>query len=292
MEEKRFDLHMHSNCSDGSDAPALVVEHAKDAGLALMALTDHDTVCGVPEALEAGRAQGVAVLPALEMDTEYPGEMHILGLGVDIESPALTHALAVAGERRIARNRVILERLKAAGYDIAPFLSGAEGSVTRLHIALALIEAGYAESIHDAFARYLRRGGPGYYTVTRFSPEEVLSILLAAGGTPVWAHPYHLEGNLLPALDMLVANGLMGIEAYHPSASEGQSKTLLSLARQRKLLVTCGSDSHGSHRQNTFCGCTWRDTPELNQTFDFLSSTYFPHPSTKNRIESTGRAAN
>lgn len=269
MGEHKFDLHTHSNCSDGADTPREIVQKAKENGLALMALTDHDTVNGVNEALLAGRAAGVTVLPALEMDTEWTAEMHILGLDVDVQSEALTNALALAMRRRIERNRVIFERLRRAGCDVEPLITRTEGSVTRLHIALALVDGGYAADLRDAFSRYLLRGAPGYYAVQRFSPEEVVSIIRAASGVPVWAHPFH-GGNVHKELAMLVSAGITGVEAYHPSATEGQSSVLLSLARQHGLLVTCGSDCHGAHRAGVAVGCTWRDTQPLAETYDFF----------------------
>lgn len=270
MEEHRFDLHLHSDRSDGADAPEAVVQKAKQNGVALIALTDHDTIDGVADAQRAGRQAGVAVLPAMEMDAEWPSEMHILGLDMDVGSEALNSALETAKQRRIARNRVIFDKLRAAGYDAEPYLMRTIGSVTKLHIALALVSAGYAKDASDAFGRFLRRGCPGYYTVTRFSPEEVVSIIRAASGVPVWAHPFHGGGNLHAEWDMLAACGVGGVEAYHPSATEGQSAILVSLAQQRGMLVTCGSDSHGAYRRSAAIGCTWRDTKPLAETYEFF----------------------
>ena len=267
---ERFDLHMHSVCSDGADEPRVLVQRATEAGVRLLALTDHDCVLGVQEAVAAGKEAGARVLPAVEMDTEWPGEMHILGLDVDVTESHFTGMLEIARERRIARNKVIFERLAQAGYDVLPHLGRPIGTVTRLHIALALIDAGYAENIRQAFDRYLRRGCPGYFAMPRFSPQEVVGGILGAGGVPVWAHPFHSGNNVHKMLDMLCAAGLMGIEAYHPSCTEGESEVLVSLARQKSLLVTCGSDSHGANRPGVVPGCTWRDTPELNHTFAFF----------------------
>ena len=267
---QKFDLHMHSACSDGADSPQQVVENAVDAGLSLMALTDHDTMAGTESALAAGGRLGIRVLPSLEMDTEWPSEVHILGIDVNGKDPGLTDALKTAALRRDRRNAVILEKLKASGVDVAPCLHREEGSVTRLHIALAIVEAGYAHSLSDAFSRFLRKGMPGYYTVERFSPEDVIRLILDAGGVPIWAHPFHAAGNLTELLDRLKGAGLMGMEVYHSSATEGQSRTLLSIAAQHKLLVTCGSDSHGANRPQATIGCTWRDTPELAHAYAYF----------------------
>ena len=270
MSENRFDLHMHSSCSDGFDPPAQVVRNAAGEGVRLMALTDHDSVQGVPEAREEGERQGVVVLPAIEMDCEWSSELHMLGLDIDPEHPRLRAALDKAAARRVARNREIIARLSAAGYDIAPYLTRAGSSVTRLHIALALVDAGFAQDTRDAFARYLLPGRPGYYKVERFSPEEVIGLVLAAGGVPVWAHPCHARGNIRALGERLRAWGLMGLEVYHPSATAGESELLLSMARQMKLLASCGSDCHGANKPGVRIGCTWRPSPELEQTRAFF----------------------
>ncbi len=261
---------MHSRCSDGTDRPCAVVQKAAEAGLRLMALTDHDCTMGVEEAVAEGIKQNIPVLPAVEMDTEWPGELHILGLDIDISNPRFVELLKKARQRRIARNESILERLRKAGYDPTACLTRSIGSTTRLHIALALVDAGYAKDLRDAFDQYLRRGRVGYCAVPRFTPEEVVSAILGAGGVPVWAHPFHGGQNVHKMLDMLKSAGIVGLEAYHPSATEGEAETLLSLAGQNGLLVTCGSDSHGLNRPGVTLGCTWRDTPELTATYDFF----------------------
>ena len=270
MSDKKMDLHMHSLCSDGADRPCEVVQRAAEAGLSLIALTDHDCTMGVAQAVAEGRKQNIRVLPAVEMDTESPGELHILGVDIDLADPRFVALLETARQRRIVRNETILERLKAAGYDLTACLTRSIGSTTRLHIALALVDAGYAKDLRDAFGRYLRRGCVGYCTVPRFSPEEVVSAILGAGGVPVWAHPFHGGQNVHRMLDMLKSAGLRGLEAYHPSATEGEAETLLSLAKQNGLLVTCGSDSHGANRPGVTLGCTWRDTPELAAAYEFF----------------------
>jgi len=263
---------MHSEWSDGTDAPAAMVQKAALSGVGLMALTDHDCVLGVDEALSQGVLSSVTVLPAVEMDTNWPGEMHILGLGIDVTEPRLAEMLETARLRRAERNVAILELLDQAGYPIGQYLSRAPGSATRLHIALALVEAGYAENLRDAFARYLRKGCPGFYAIRRFTPEEVVAGILGAGGVPIWAHPFHGGQNVHQMLEMLYSAGIQGIEVYHPSASAGESEILLSLAQQYRLLVTCGSDCHGANRPAVSIGCTWRDTPELAETYHFFTA--------------------
>ena len=263
---------MHSVCSDGGDAPSRVIENAAARGVTLAALTDHDGVAGVREALDAGKRFGVRVLPSLEMDTEWPHELHILGLDLNIDDADLQNALETARKRRVERNAEIIRRLEAAGYEVERYMSRRAEVATRLHIALALVRGGYAETLHDAFQTYLRRGKPGYYTVERFSPEEVVSLIRGAGGVPVWAHPTHGNPNLHALAEKLQSMGVMGLEAYHPSIGEGDSDTLVSIARQNGMIVTCGSDYHGANRPDVVIGQSWHDVPALNECRAFFES--------------------
>lgn len=267
-----IDLHMHSRCSDGSDAPADVIQQAAQRGVTLAALTDHDCVTGVGEALEAGVKVGVRVLPALEMDCEWPHELHILGIDVDVKEAGLSAALETARQRRAVRNEEIVRRLCTAGMDVRPYLMRKTDVATRLHIALALVKGGYAENAHDAFVRYLRRGGAGYFAVQRFAPDEVIALILGAGGVPVWAHPTHGNPDLHKLALRLRRCGLAGVEAYHPSMSEGESAVLSSIAAQNGLLVTCGSDYHGANRPEVVPGQAWRDTAQLRECRAFFES--------------------
>ena len=267
-----FDLHLHSNCSDGSDAPSVVVARAVEQGVTLLALTDHDGVSGVEQACLAGARLGVRVLPAIEMDTEWPHEMHILGLDIDIYEPCLVAALETAQRRRSIRNEGIVDQLKKADIDIAPFLSGGTDVATRLNIAIALVKSGYASSTKDAFLRFLRKGCPGYFSVERFSPEEVISLIRGAGGFPIWAHPMHGHPDIHKLTPQLKSLGLMGVEAYHPSMSEGEGEILVSIARQLGLIVTCGSDFHGENRPGVLPGQTWRSNEALRDCRAALES--------------------
>ncbi|MEA5049138.1 MAG: PHP domain-containing protein [Eubacteriales bacterium] len=265
-----FDLHLHSSRSDGSDAPADVIANAVRRGITLLALTDHDGVGGVPEAVRAGEALGARVIPAIEMDTEWQHELHILGLDIDIYEPRLTQALNQARARRSVRNAEIVSRLKRAGYDIRPYLAGGTETCTRLNIALALVAGGFASGTKDAFLRFLRKGCPGYYTAERFTPEEVIALIRGAGGVPVWAHPMHGHPDPHKLALQLQEYGLMGLEAYHPSMTEGDAEILVSIARQNGLIVTCGSDYHGANRPEVSPGQTWRNNAVLSQCRAFF----------------------
>lgn len=271
-EEKRFDFHTHSSFSDGSDSPETLLGKAKEKGVRMLALTDHDTMDGYKEAAAAGERLGVKVLPAVEMDTEFSEELHILGLNVDPLDPGLIEALQRARVRRNARNERMLDKLKQAGYDVARFVDTSGGTVTRLHIARALAKAGFADGIYEAFEKFLNKGAVGYCTVERFTPEEVIEIISNAGGVAALAHPCHLKCGVHALVKRLVDAGLSGIEAYYPTSSEGQTKTFLSLANQYGLLVTAGSDYHGPEREKHPLGSAWRDVPALEKTFDYFSA--------------------
>lgn len=268
--ENKFDFHTHSNCSDGADSPAVLVNRAKEAGIRFLALTDHDTVRGYPEAAEEGKRIGLPVLPAIEMDSEFAEELHILGLGIDPFHPGLISALETALERRNQRNRKMLRQLKEAGCDIHLDLDDDRGTITRFHFALALRDAGYAKTIPEAFENYLKRGKPGYYRVERFSPKEIIAIIRKAGGVAAIAHPCHLSCDVHGLVAQLKDEGLGGIEAYYATATEGQKNLHLSLARQYGLLVTAGSDYHGPERPRNRLGCAFEDVPVLQKTFDFF----------------------
>ena len=260
-----FDLHLHSNCSDGSDTPSEVMRTAAKRGITMLALTDHDNVSGVPEAMEEAERIGIRLLPAIEMDAEWPHEMHILGLDIDIEEERMRDALVLALARRERRNEEIAARLKAIGCDISPYLPREIGTATRLNIALALVKGGFAADTKEAFGKLLRKGCPGFYQVERFSPEKIIQFIRGAGGVPVWAHPLNGHPDPHKLAPQLKELGLIGLEGYHPSLSEGDSTVLVSIARQLDLIVTCGSDYHGAHRPEVQPGQTWRDIPALNE---------------------------
>lgn len=271
MSNNRFDLHTHSCISDGTFTPSEIVREAKKAGVKLLALTDHDNIMGVAEAVEAGKREGISVLPAVEMDNEWPHELHILGLDIDPCNPTLLRALEIARERRERRNRIIYDLLKEAGYDVRDVVGRDESCTTKLHIAHGLIRAGYANDVKDAFARFLRQGQVGYYAEKRFTPKQVMDIIHLADGIPVLAHPCHIRGNIHALVRELRDMGLMGIEAYYSSATPRQTELHVSLARQNRLLVTCGSDCHGANRPGVDVGCAWQDVPVLERTYQTLT---------------------
>jgi predicted metal-dependent phosphoesterase TrpH len=194
----RIDLHTHSNCSDGSLSPRELVQLAKKRELRAIALTDHDTVAGVAEAVAAGKELGVEVVPGVEISAQYPpGTMHILGYCFSPSQPELLKALKKLQKARAARNPKIIERLQALGLEITTdeVLNLSSGQVGRPHIAKALVNRGYVSSIDEAFSRYLKKGAVAYAEKFRFSPREAIGLIRGAGGLAVLAHPSTLGIN-------------------------------------------------------------------------------------------------
>jgi len=273
----RTDLHCHSAYSDGTCTPGEIVRMAAKAGIGLLSLTDHDTLAGVGEAVAAGKQQGgVLVLPGIEMDNESPFELHILGLDIDPDNDALNTALRETFSRRRRRNAKILNKLREIGCDVAGRVEALTngGIETRMHIAIALRDAGFAPDVTEAFKRYLNPGAPAYYGEIRFTPGEVIALIKGAGGVPVLAHPCHIRQNPHRVVEELAGLGIMGLEAYYPASTLGQTEIFVSLAAQYGLLVTCGSDFHGKNREGTPLGCAWRDVECLRKTAAFFTERH------------------
>ncbi len=272
----RMDLHCHSSFSDGTATPNEIVRMAAKANIEILSLTDHDTLSGVPDALSAGAQQGILVLPGIEMDNESPFELHILGLDIDIMNEPLQEALSESRRRRQRRNAKILDKLRDIGCDVRERVAQVTGggTETRMHIAVALRDGGYAATVTDAFRQFLNVGAPAHFEEQRYTPKEVIALLRGAGGIPVLAHPCHIHQNPHRLVAELVELGLMGLEAYYPASTLGQTATFVSLAAQYGLLVTCGSDYHGKNREGTPLGCAWRDVPCLSHTAEFFKQRH------------------
>lgn len=256
------DLHTHSNASDGTLSPQDLVCLARERGLKAIALTDHDTIDGLAEAVAAGLRLGVEVIPGVEISARHPGgSMHILGYFLDYENAGLDRRLAVLKQARKDRNPQIISKLNALGIPLTleqvERYSG-HGQMGRPHIARALFEAGYVQSIQEAFDIYLGNQGKAYVSKFRFPPEEALDMIREARGVPVLSHPFtlgleHPEA-LREKLKELKALGLAGVEVYYPEHSPEQEALYLSLARELDLLITGGSDFHGENKPEVELG--------------------------------------
>ena len=247
--ERFCDLHLHSNRSDGADAPARVVERAAEHGLAAMALTDHDTLAGLEEASAAARERGIAFLNGVEISSKYKNnEVHILGLGVGTDCAELNTALERIVRDRETRGRRIVDRLRELGVPIdwANVAKRAEGAaVGRMHIAQEILALGHANTVQGAFDRYIKGGRPAYVAKTLLPCNEAVEKIHAAGGLAFVAHPGigRHEHRLEPMLDAFAFDG---IEVWHTHHTAEQAKRFVKIAEARKLLVTGGSDCHGT----------------------------------------------
>jgi predicted metal-dependent phosphoesterase TrpH len=252
-----IDLHVHSTASDGSQPPAVVVASAAEAGLDVVALTDHDSTEGWEEALVTGERLGIGVVPGIEMSCRVRDiSVHVLSYLHDSADADLRAELTLTREDRVVRVRRMVQRI-AADYpltwdDVLEHV--AEGAtVGRPHIADAMIARGLVETRDQAFETTLHRSSP--YFVSHYAPQAVdaVRLLLAAGGVPVMAHPRAgRRGRVVTDEDLaeLAAAGLAGIEADHPDHTPDEREAVRRLAGELGLLVTGGSDYHGPVRPN------------------------------------------
>lgn len=241
----RLDLHTHSHYSDGTSSPAEVVRKAKDAGVDVLVLTDHDSVSGCGEARAEGVAQGLRVSCGVEINTCEQDNLHILGYRIDSESPVLRGRLEEFRGRRRLRLRRIVERLREAGLDVAyeDIARISRQSVGRPHVADAMVRKGLARTRKDAFDRWLMRGKPGYVEPMGPTPEEAIAAIRESGGWSSLAHPGEMQDDSL--LRRLAGAGLAGVEAYYPTHTQTTVLRLLGWAAGLGLQPTAGSDYHG-----------------------------------------------
>jgi 3',5'-nucleoside bisphosphate phosphatase len=256
------DLHSHTIASDGALSPSQLVRKAVGHGVRVLAITDHDSTEGLPEALdEATRHPGLTVVPGLEINCDVPGgELHVLGyfpLSGDGASPTyrtpwLQEFLREQRAERVARVHRIAARLAELGVPIDPaevFALVKEGAPGRPHVAQVLVKRGYVRSVREAFDKYLHANGPANVPRKRLTPADAVTVIRRAGGVPVLAHPGLAErDDLIPEL---IGAGLMGIEVYYAEHSPGQISAYLDLCRAHDLVATGGSDYHGPHTGRT-----------------------------------------
>lgn len=267
------DLHVHSSASDGTLAPAEVVRLAFDVGLRAIALTDHDTVSGIGEALaeaerireEYGKRENketvFEVIPGIEISCNYEGkELHILGFYVDVENEAFLEGLEEIRQKRIRRNEQMAALCIEYGMDISmeELYHGNPGTVvTRAHFARVMQEKGYVKTKAEAFKKYISPGCPLYLPKPDIAPEHAMELLHMASAVPVLAHPlqYRMgDAQLERCIVFLKELGLKGIEAYHSSNNTYESGKLKNMAIRQGLLVTGGSDFHGDNKPDIRIG--------------------------------------
>ena len=283
------DFHTHSNVSDGELPPAVLVKEAVKQGLTALALTDHDTLGGLEAAKTAAKEEKLHFIPGIEVNINWTrgqsrqnvpglgpgGEFHLLGLGINSPTPAFISAIEGLARKREARNREILERMvelsmiapngQEAAWDELLTIAGGKStasrgsgnSLGRPHFAALLIKMKIVKNANQAFARYLGVGKPLYVPKEGLIFEEAVALIRESGGIPVLAHPISLFvawGRLPDLIKTLKDMGLMGLEAWHPTAKPGACRRLEALANSLSLYVTEGSDYHGSIRPDRKLG--------------------------------------
>lgn len=243
----RCDLHIHSHYSDGTLRPAELVRMAHEAGLEACSITDHDNIEGQREALRESSLLGVEVLEGVEFSVRIGDqEIHILGYLIDLDDDTLGEQISFLGEARLERAEEIVRRLADSGLEI-PFsevieLSG-KGTVGRPHIAKVLVSHGLVGGFQAAFGRYIGEGKPCYVPKTVLPLGRVVTLIRNAGGVAVWAHPGDRVKDQLLLGEILDA-GVAGLEAYHPNHDRATAHEIESVAAERGLIITGGSDYH------------------------------------------------
>lgn len=258
--EKYIDLHTHSLKSDGSMTPAEVVREAKKAGLAAIALTDHDTVDGISEAVSEGEKIGVEVIPAIEFSVLSETETHILGYYIDPENPELKKTLGEVVELRLERNRVTCRRLNELGFDItldevkaiAP-----NNFIGRAHFARVLLDKGYIKSVKEGFDKYMSVGKYAYCEKQRLSARDAIDLIKKCGGLSFLAHP-HLtklpDDELMKFLIELKGFGLCGLEGYYTDYTPEMQEKYQGMARRLGLAISGGTDFHAAMKPHISIG--------------------------------------
>ncbi len=266
--ERIIDLHVHSTESDGTLSPKELVLAAKAAGLSAFALTDHDTVSGIAKAAPYAAQYGIELIPGIELSTEYVlptaaaqrKEIHIVGLFIDTANPLLLSKAKEFQDFRMLRNQQMIEALQKEGFNITMEAVAAENPtsvITRANIARYLYEHGEVTSVKEVFEKYIGDGCKCYVGRFKITPMEAVSLIHAAGGVAVLAHPvlYRLNTEILKRLlDELKPFGLDAIEAVYATYTAGEERLMRRLAADNGLLISGGSDFHGANKPSIRIG--------------------------------------
>jgi len=251
------DLHIHTYYSDSTLSPAEIILIAQEQRLQCIALTDHDCVAGIPEAMNATGLNGREIVPGIELSADHQGkDIHILGYFIDHNSAPLLERLSCFQETRSDRLKEMIERLKEQGVndlDFDEITSAARAdALGRPHLAKALIEKGWARDTREAFRKYLGEDCPAYVPKHKLSPFAAIKLIHAAGGAAVMAHPM-LTGRdeLIPEM---VEAGLDGLEVFYPNCSQPVRDYYGGIAKKHGLVTTGGSDAHGAIKRHTYIG--------------------------------------
>ncbi|WP_338555799.1 PHP domain-containing protein [Paenibacillus sp. KS-LC4] len=270
----KVDLHTHTTASDGTGSPSSNVQLAKAAGLSAIAITDHDTMAGVEEALAEGERIGITVVPGVELSTVADGQdIHVLGYYANWRDELWQQRLTGLRSVRDIRNALIVAKLVELGIDITlsevekvalEHSGGAlsEKTVGRPHIAELLVRKGAVSNMREAFDRYLASGSAAYVNPPRVNPYEAINWIKEAGGVSVLAHP-GLYGNDELVEQLIRSGGVQGIEVYHSDHGPQEEARYLRLAEQYSLIITGGSDYHGEREGKVFHGAIGSRTVDV-----------------------------
>lgn len=268
-----IDLHSHSTCSDGTLKPEELVNVAVDSGLKALALTDHDTIAGLETAKAQAELKNILFIPGVEIEIAWePGEFHLLGLGLQKPTDEFRAALDELAHLREKRNRAIVDRMNEMGIeaDYEEIKEFSEGPVIgRPHFAAFLVHRNIVKNKQQAFDTYLGKGRPFYSPKGALELSRAIRLIAESGGIPVLAHPLSLYvswGKLPELIKDFHEQGIMGLEAWHPLARVTECERLEALGRQLGMVVTAGSDYHGSSRQERRLGHTAGDRP-IDQSY-------------------------
>ena len=258
---KRIDLHTHSLKSDGAQTPADVVRSAYAAGLSAIALSDHDNIEGVPEAMAEGARLGVEVIPAVELSAQSDTELHILGYFIDIQNKRLNDAMAYALRVRDERQEETCRKLNEQGFAITmdELREEAHGNpvLCRAHFAQIMVRKGYASSVQDAFSRYLSVGCYAYSNRQALTGPEAVSLIHEAGGIAVAAHLHLIkmpDDQLKEYLKTLIPYGLDGVEGYYTDYTDDMNVRYRAMAQELGLVLSGGTDYHGANKPHISIG--------------------------------------
>jgi 3',5'-nucleoside bisphosphate phosphatase len=248
MNSYKVDLHMHTNFSDGHLNPFQLIAKAKEAGLKVISITDHDNINALHEAIRFGKEMGVTVIPGVEISADLDGlEVHILGYFIDYKNPFLKEYLYELREKRMQRAEKICHKLNELGshinVDSIATVGEKEISIGRPHIAVALNQEGFVNSYYEAFIKYIGDGKPAFIKKPNPSTTEVIDLISNLGGLSFIAHPGKVIRD--ETLMNLINNGIDGIEAVHPSHSKEDEEYFSTIASEYFLLTSGGSDYHG-----------------------------------------------
>jgi len=271
------DLHSHSTASDGSETPSALVEMAVSIGLSRLALTDHDTLEGIPEARAAAETADIELIPGTELSLDYEGGMHLVVLWLEPGEGPLQDRLVSLQAGRSQRNAAIVDLLVGLGMPITLeelAEEGGGGSVGRPHIAAVMMQKGYVSSVAEAFDLWLSAGKPAYSGRPRMTPEEAISLAVASGGVPILAHPHTLGINradeMAQLLTRLRSAGLVGLEAFCAGYRRHEREGYADLARRFGLVASGGSDYHGSYKPGLALGTGYGDLEVPDSAVDLL----------------------